>query len=211
MKTLATRILTASKKTFKSARAAWISIGERTGLEPSDVRSAGHTRTLWRWKTTKHIRKKRQSTSMKLHGAAKAAFLRRMAAGRRKASGRKAPKRRTTKRKASRKTIKRRSSPKRVAKRRAAPKKKGILGNIPLINNPTFRKAALGVGTATLGVTILGLVAPGIASNPIVRPVLALAGGGVPGVIAQVLAQGGLGALTGGLGGGSSGGGAGFA
>ena len=47
-----------------------------------------------------------------------------------------------------------------------------------------------------------------IAANPIVRPVLALAGGGIPGVIAQVLSQGGLGALTGG---GSGGGGAGFA
>ena len=149
----------------------------------------------------------------KLHGAAKAAFLRRMAAGRRKAAGkptrRKAPKRRTTKRRAApRKTIKRKSSRKRVAKRRAAPKKKGILGNIPLINNPTFRKAALGVGTATLGITVLSLIAHSIASNPIVRPVLALAGGGVPGVIAQVLSQGGLGALTGG---GSGGGGAGFA
>ena len=152
----------------------------------------------------------------KLHGAAKAAFLRRMAAGRRKASGRKAPRRRTTRRRAApkrrraapRKTIKRRSPRRTVAKRRAAPKKKGILSNIPLINNPTFRKAALGVGTATLGITVLSLIAPSIASNPIVRPVLALAGGGVPGVIAQVLSQGGLGALTGG---GSGGGGAGFA
>ena len=145
----------------------------------------------------------------KLHGAAKAAFLRRMAAGRRKASGLvKTPRRKRLRRRAApRKTIKRRSSPKRVAKRRAAPKKKGILSNIPIINNPTFRKAALGVGTATLGIAVLGLVAPSIASNPIVRPVLALAGGGVPGVIAQVLSQGGLGALTGG----SSGGGAGFA
>ena len=152
----------------------------------------------------------------KLHGAAKAAFLRRMAAGRRKASG-KAPRRRSVRRRAaprrrtrrtSRKTIKRRSPRRTVARRRrAAPKKKGILSNIPLINNPTFRKAALGVGTATLGITVLSLIAPSIASNPIVRPVLALAGGGVPGVIAQVLSQGGLGALTGG----SSGGGAGFA
>ena len=108
-----------------------------------------------------------------------------------------------------RKTIKRLSPRRTVARRRrAAPKKKGILSNIPLINNPTFRKAALGVGTATLGITVLSLIAPSIASNPIVRPVLALAGGGVPGVIAQVLSQGGLGALTGG---GSGGGGAGFA
>ena len=146
----------------------------------------------------------------KLHGAAKAAFLRRMAAGRRKASG-KAPRRRTTRRRATRKTIKRRSPRRTVARhrttRRAAPKKKGILSNIPIINNPTFRKAALGVGTATLGVAVLSLVAPSIAQNGIVRPILALAGGGVPGVIAQVLSQGGLGALTGG----GSSGGAGFA
>ena len=151
----------------------------------------------------------------KLHGAAKAAFLRRMAAGRRKASGRSrpkrrsAPRRRTTRRRSTRKTIKRRSPRRTVARRRttrrAAPKKKGILSNIPLINNPTFRKAALGVGTATLGITVLSLVAPSIASNPIVRPVLALAGGGVPGVIAQVLSQGGLGQLTGGGGGGGAG------
>ena len=150
----------------------------------------------------------------KLNGAAKAAFLRRMAAGRRKASG-KAPRRRTRRRAApkrratpKRKTIKQKTPRRTVAKRRrSAPKKKGFLSNIPVINNPTFRKAALGVGTATLGIAVLGLVAPGIAQNPIIRPVLALAGGGVPGVIAQVLSQGGLGALTGG----SSGGGAGFA
>ena len=161
----------------------------------------------------------------KLHGAAKAEFLARMARGRRKAgithkARRKRIKRslsssvklRRRSRKSRRrlgKLIKRRSPRRTVARRRrAAPKKKGIIGKIPLINNPTFRKAALGVGTVTLGVTILGLVAPGIASNPIVRPVLALAGGGVPGVIAQVLAQGGLGALTGGE---SGGGGVGFA
>ena len=163
----------------------------------------------------------------KLTGAAKAEFLARMARGRRKAdithkarrkrikrslsSSVKLRRRSRKSRKRLGKLIKRRSPRRTVARRRttrrAAPKKKGILSNIPIINNPTFRKAALGVGTATLGVAVLGLVAPGIASNPIVRPVLALAGGGVPGVIAQVLSQGGLGQLTGG----SSGGGAGFA
>ena len=166
----------------------------------------------------------------KLHGAAKAEFLARMARGRRKAgithkARRKRIKRslsssvklRRRSRKSRRrlgKLIKRRSPRRTVARRRrAAPRRrssgsKGILGKIPLINNPTFRKAALGVGTAALGITVLSLIAPSIASNPIVRPVLALAGGGVPGVIAQVLSQGGLGQLTGG---GSGGGGAGFA
>lgn len=92
----------------------------------------------------------------------------------------------------TRKTSKRKT----VAKTKTT-KKKGLLDNIPIINNPTFKKAALGVGTATIGATILGLVAPGIASNPVVKPILAFAAGGAPGVIAQVLAQGGLGAITG--------------
>jgi len=104
-----------------------------------------------------------------------------------------------TKSTSKRKPNKQKSTTKNVA----AKKKKGILDNIPLINNPTFKKAALGVGTATLGVTVLGLVAPSIAANPIVKPVLALAGGGVPGVIAQVLAQGGLQGLGLGNGGGN--------
>jgi len=109
--------------------------------------------------------------------------------------------RKTTKRKApKRKVIKQKK-----IKKNVAAKKKGILSNIPLINNPTFKKAALGVGTATLGVTVLSLIAPSIARNPVVRPVLALAGGGVPGVIAQVLSQGGLQGL--GLGGNGNGGG----
>jgi len=82
---------------------------------------------------------------------------------------RKAPKRKASKRK----VIKQKK-----IKRNVVAKKKGILSNIPIINNPTFKKAALGVGTATLGVTVLSLVAPTIAANPIVRPILALAGGG---------------------------------
>lgn len=81
---------------------------------------------------------------------------------------------------------------------------KGILGKIPLIKNPTFQKAAIGVGTATLGVAALSLIAPQFASNPIVRPVLALAAGGVPGVIAQLFTSGGLGGLFGGGGGGGA-------
>lgn len=85
---------------------------------------------------------------------------------------------------------------------------KGILSKIPLIKNPTFQKAAIGIGTATLGVAVLSLVAPSIAANPIVRPVLALAGGGIPGVIAQIFTGGGLGNILGGGGGGAAAGGA---
>lgn len=79
-----------------------------------------------------------------------------------------------------------------------------ILGKIPLINNPTFKKAATGIGIATLGVTILSLVLPSIARQPLVKPILALIGGGVPGVVAQFLIQGG-GGLSNILGGGATG------
>lgn len=151
----------------------------------------------------------------KLHGAAKAAFLKRMAAGRRKAAGHVT---RHVKRKVKReirKTIKRRSPSKSMPRRRQparrrAPSKRGFASKIPLINNPTFRKAATGIGIATLGVAVLGLVAPQIAQNPIVRPALALLGGGIPGVAAQIFTQGGLGSL-GGLSGNGGGSNAGFA
>lgn len=80
--------------------------------------------------------------------------------------------------------------------RRRGSSRKGILGKIPIIKNPTFQKAAIGVGTATLAISLLSLVAPGIAANPIIRPVLGFVGGGVPGVIATLLTSGGLGGLT---------------
>jgi len=145
----------------------------------------------------------------KLHGAKKAAFLRRMAAGRRKAAGRKAPKRRTTKRRAApkrRKTIKRRSPPRRMARRktRRTSSKRSFASKIPLINNPTFRKAATGIGVATLGATALAFVAPSLAANPIVKPALAFLGGDIVGLAAQVLSSGGLSSLTGGSNGGGS-------
>lgn len=106
-----------------------------------------------------------------------------------RARGRKStPKRRKSRRKVN----KPRRRSKSMARRRTAPRKsKNILGKIPLINNPTFKKAATGIGVATLGVAVLGLVLPQIANQPLVRPILALAGGGVPGVVAQFLVQGG--------------------
>ena len=104
-----------------------------------------------------------------------------------KKSKRSAPKRKAPKRK----TNKRKTPP----NRKMATKKKGILDNIPLVNNPTFKKVALGVGTATIGVSILSLVAPSIANQPLVKPVLAFVGGGIPGVIGQLVTQGGIGGL----------------
>jgi len=97
------------------------------------------------------------------------------------------------------KTNKRRPRSRSVVKRRSSPKKKGILSNIPVINNPMFKRAAAGVGTATIGGAILSLVVPQLANQPLVKPVLALAGGGVAGVVAQIVTQGGLSGL--GLGG----------
>jgi len=91
-----------------------------------------------------------------------------------------------------------------VKRRRSSTKRssKGILGRIPLVSNPSFKKAAAGVGTAVIGVTLLSLIAPGIAANPIVKPVLALAGGDFLGLAAQLFTGGGLGNI---LGGGGSG------
>jgi len=63
----------------------------------------------------------------------------------------------------------------------------------------------LGVGTATIGVAVLNLVAPSIASQPLIKPVLAFVGGGVPGVIGQLLSQGGIGGITNVLKGGNGG------
>jgi len=102
-----------------------------------------------------------------------------------------------------RKVNKRKSPTKRVVKR-AAPKKRSITSKIPLVNNPTVRKAATGIGLATIGVAAINLVAPQFANNPIIKPALAFLGGGVPGVIGQVVVQGGIGGLQNILGGGSS-------
>jgi len=99
-------------------------------------------------------------------------------------------KRTITKRKAAkRKVLKQKKRKGNVAK------KKGLLDNIPLIKSKMFKQAAVGVGTATLGGAILGLVVPQLASQPLVKPVLALAGGGAIGAVAQILTQGGLSGL----------------
>jgi len=113
-----------------------------------------------------------------------------------RARGRKksAPKRK--RRSAPRKVNKRRSVKRRVAKRRAPSRKRSITSKIPFVNNPTIRKVATGIGLATIGTTVIALVAPSIAANPVVKPALAFLGGGIPGVIGQVVVQGGLGGLS---------------
>jgi len=149
-------------------------------------------------------RKKARSAAQKRNDAR----LGRMA----KARARKAP-RRTVKRRKTRKTNKPRKRSRSVVKRRAPSRRKSGFGSkIPLINNPIFRKAATGIGIATLGAAAIAIVAPSVAANPIVKPALAVLGGGLPGLAAQVFTQGGLGGLSnifGGNGNGATGGGAG--
>ncbi len=114
----------------------------------------------------------------------------------RKRTNRDKPRRR---RSTVRKTIKRRTRRTSVVKRRRSRtpvRKRSITSKIPFVNNPTVRKVATGIGLATIGTTVIALVAPSIASNPIVKPALAFLGGGIPGVIGQVVVQGGLGGLS---------------
>ena len=119
----------------------------------------------------------------------------------------KTTKRKTPKRKSAprRKTIKRRSPRKTMAKKRSSPSKKSFASKIPLVNNPTVKKVAQGIGMATIGVTALSLVAPQLAQNPIIRPALAFLGGGVEGVIGQIVVQGGLRGVLGNGGGSNAG------
>jgi len=131
----------------------------------------------------------------------KAATRKLVASNKRKA--RKTPTKRRKTAKSRKPNIKRRRKAN-VVKRKTTPKKKGILSNIPVINNPMFKRAAAGVGTAAIGGAILALVVPSLAAQPLVKPVLALAGGGVAGVVAQIVTQGGLSGLgLGNLGGGN--------
>lgn len=104
-----------------------------------------------------------------------------------------APKRRRSTTKPKRRSAKRKVNKKKTTKKRMA--SKGIIGKIPLVNNPIFKKVALGVGTATIGVSVLTLVAPGIANQPLIKPVLAFIGGGIPGVVGQIISQGGIGGI----------------
>jgi len=98
-----------------------------------------------------------------------------------------------------------RRRPKSVAAKRRSTSKKSFTSKIPLVNNPTVRKVATGIGLATIGATVIAIVAPQIAANPIVKPALAFIGGGVPGLIGQVVVGGGLGNFGNIFGGGNGG------
>jgi len=114
----------------------------------------------------------------------------------------KKPRRSTPKRR--RKVNKPRRRPRSVAATRRSTSKRSFISKIPLVNNPTVRKVATGIGLATIGATAIAIVSPQIANNPIVKPALALIGGGLPGLIGQVVTQGGLGSLGNIFGGGQS-------
>jgi len=140
----------------------------------------------------------------KLKGKKKASFLRRMAAGRRKAQAAKSkPKRRKaqrvpTKKRTKSQGLKRKSSSSRstMAKKRRSTKRSRF--GIPSI----AKKAAAGIGLATIATVIVSNFAPQAA--PIVRPIAAFAGGGITGVVADMLLSGG-GFLSGLFGGGGQG------
>jgi len=121
----------------------------------------------------------------KLKGAKKAAFLRRMAAGRRKAA--KVVKRVTKRRRKPQRTNTPKRRRKTVAKKRSSPRKSRF--GIPSV----VKKAAAGIGLATIATVVVAQVAPQAA--PIVRPIAAFAGGGVVGVIADLVLSGGAGFL----------------
>jgi len=125
------------------------------------------------------------------------------------------------KKKTKRSAPKRRKAPKKSKKqarrkaakvnKRKAPKKSMVKG-IPIINNPTFKKIAVGVGAASLVGVAVAQVAPSLGNNAILKPAVAFLAGGPIAAVVTLFLNGGLGSLNLG-GGGSNGGGvnAGFA
>jgi len=130
----------------------------------------------------------------KLKGAKKAAFLRRMARGRRKAS--KAVRRVTKRRRKSqrRNTTKRRRRT--VAKRRRFSRRSVSGGFRKITGNKFVRGAVLGLGGGALAIQVTDRFAPQFSG--IAGPVGAFVMGGPIGLVASLFLQGGLGGLFGG-------------
>ncbi len=157
---------------------------------------------------------------MKLTGAKKAAFLKRMAAGRKKKSTPKSQgqlKNRTINKR--KKVVKRTKSVKKVTKsatvkRKSVSKKSNTMAKnkrfararktgSKVFGSPLLKKAMIGIGAATLAGTVVNMVAPQFA--PIAKPIAAFATGGVVGAAASlIISPDGLGSITG-LFGGSTG------
>jgi len=197
---------------FQTARAAWTSIGKKTGLKPNQVKSK-HTKKSWVWvkksniskRIKKTLAKSRKKKRKKLRGKALANARKNLKKAR---AARRRPRRKTTRRKKTTRTKKRTSTTRKKHKRKKSSKKGNMVFGKNILNNSTIRKAAIGVGTGTIAATVLALVAPGLASNPIVRPAVAFLAGGPIGAIASLVLSGGLGNITGGSGNGSAGAGA---
>ena len=156
----------------------------------------------------------------KLTGAKKAAFLKRMADGRKKKSTPKSQgqlKNRTINKR--KKVVKRTKSVKKVTKsatvkRKSVSKKSNTMAKQKstrrfsrarstggkIFGSPLLKKAMIGIGAATLAGTVVNMVAPQFA--PIAKPIAAFATGGVVGAAASlILSPDGLGSITGLLGG----------
>lgn len=102
------------------------------------------------------------------------------------------PKPKAAKRRAA-KAAKRRAPPK-VNKRKAT--SKSMAGKIPIINNPTFKKIAVGVGAASLVGVAIAQVAPSLGNNPIIKPAVAFLAGGPIAAVVTLFLNGGLGSLN---------------
>ncbi|MEO1943689.1 MAG: hypothetical protein ABGY11_05265 [Candidatus Thioglobus sp.] len=145
---------------------------------------------------------------MKLTGKKKAAFLKRMALGRKKAQTKRKPAKRTvtkrrkpaqTKRKSSTIRTSKRSTNtmRRKAKRTSSRRSKGF-GSF--LKTGMIKSAIAGIGAGALAAAIVPMVAPQFVG--IAKPVAALAAGGPIGAISQVVLDGGLssfGSLFGGV------------
>jgi hypothetical protein len=97
------------------------------------------------------------------------------------------------------KTVKQRTN---MVRKKTTSRKKGF--KIPVLSNPTFKKAAAGVGAGTLLTFMLGAVGQGqLAQNPVVKAAAGFATGDVVGAAASFLVGGGIQGLN--LGGGGGG------
>jgi len=132
---------------------------------------------------------------------ARALFAKRSRAGTLKKKVKSVVRRATEKLKSKRRTTKTSTM---AGKSKGGGGKKSFVSKIPLINNPTFKKAALAAGTVSLAATGLTLIGQGrFANNPLLRLLLAFGVGGPVGAATQIiplLQSGGLGSLLGGNG-----------
>jgi hypothetical protein len=138
---------------------------------------------------------------MKLTGKKKTAFLKRMAAGRKKAQTKRSTPKKVVKRvrksvKVKRKRISNNTNNMKRKSRKSSSRRKSATS---FLNNPTLKKVMIGLGASSLAGTVVSLIAPQYA--PIAKPIAALAVGGPIGAVASVIADGGFSSLGGIIGG----------